>query len=89
MTMGNLYLKFLRGVNDNLFNSFREVFVSIANKNAKSKTNLNEYLSFSDTNRKNDYRKIKKDYHKIGDDLFGALNDYERRKGYKLTTRKQ
>ncbi|WP_079579117.1 hypothetical protein [Ligilactobacillus acidipiscis] len=86
--MGNLYIKFFRGVNDNLFSSFREVFVSVANKSVRKKANLKEYLSFYDVNRKNDYEKIKKDYQKIGDDLFGELNNYERRKGYKLTTRK-
>lgn len=86
--MNNLYVKFLRGVNNSLFKSFRSAFVMISNRKINPRSNSNEYTSFYETDRQKDSEKIRGDYRKIGDDLFGALNDYEQRKGYKLTTKK-
>lgn len=89
ITMSNSYNTFFNSVGKNVYRSVNFVSKKIAL--GKEPSYSFKYVTTTGVSykaqRKNDEESIKKDYKKTGQDLFGALNKYEKSKGFRITTR--
>ncbi|MFC6171227.1 hypothetical protein [Loigolactobacillus jiayinensis] len=85
--MNKFYSHFFKGLNKTLFQSFT-ILSNVVLKTDSFVIKSIKIPKNKDQNaKKTDALKISGDYKKIGKDLFGSLNNYERRKGFKITTK--
>lgn len=78
--------KTIKVVIDSMGESLSEVTTTIVNSISKPLRNVDkgDYSAKMNANAEDS---IRGDYEKVGKDLFKALNNYERRKGYEITTK--
>lgn len=85
--MSNVYHEVFAGITDGIFESAK-IIVKLVTR-VTGTTSIIEHKLYAQTDKQNytDREAIKSDFAKVGKDLFGALNNYEREKGLKLSNR--
>ncbi|MCI1699482.1 hypothetical protein [Liquorilactobacillus nagelii] len=88
--MSKIYNDFVNNVTETVYRSVNFASKRITPNNVSNysiKKVMITSTSYS-VQREVDQNAIENDYRKIGQDLFGALNSYERSRGFRITAKK-
>lgn len=87
--MSKIYNSFVDNVTETVYRSVNFASKKITSNNVP-RYSIKKVMITSTSygiQRKVDESAIENDYKKVGHDLFGALNNYERAKGFRITTK--